>query len=225
MTVKNSDIGGFMEQFVYTAFSFPTVVFTFLLALAVLFWMVSLVGLFDSDGLVDGLDGGDGGFEGTQGFLAGLLWRFRLVGYPLALVFTLVALLGWWICYYAMFFIGLALPLGWLRFPVGALLLPFALYAAAWLAGRLMRPLRRFFVQSEVSARGFVGQTAVVRTSEVNAHFGEALLDDGGAGLIVQVRSRTVLDHGARVVLLEFDADRHVYHVVSEDDFLGKARS
>lgn len=211
-----------MDKFVFTAFSFPTVVFTFLLGLAVLFWLVSLFGLFDSDSLLDGLDGGDGGFDGAGGFLAGLLWRFRLVGYPLTLVFTVVALFGWWLCYYAMFFLAPLLPWAWLRFPVGALLLPFALYGAAWLAGRALKPLQRFFVQNEVSARGFIGKTAVVRTSTVEEDFGEAWLDDGGAGLIVQVRSRVRLPHGTRVVLLEFDAQKHVYHVVSEVDFLGR---
>lgn len=211
-----------MDKFVFTAFSFPTVVFTFLLGLAVLFWLVSLFGLFDSDSLLDGLDGGDGGFDGAGGFLAGLLWRFRLVGYPLTLVFTVVALFGWWLCYYAMFFLAPLLPWAWLRFPVGALLLPFALYGAAWLAGRALKPLQRFFVQNEVSARGFIGKTAVVRTSRVDQEFGEALLDDGGAGLIVQVRSRTPLAGGTRVVLLEFDGARHVYHVIAETEFLGK---
>lgn len=213
-----------MEKFVYTAFSFPTVVFTFLLGLAVLFWLVSLFGLFDGDSLLDGLDGGDGTFEGegVGGFLAALLWRFRLAGYPLTLVFTVVALFGWWLCYYVMVFVAPLLPWAWLRFPVGAVLLPFVLYAAAWLAGKTLLPLRRFFVQKEVSARGFVGKTAVVRTSRVDEAFGEALLDDGGAGLIVQVRSRTPLACGARVVLLEFDAQKHVYHVVSEVDFLGR---
>lgn len=214
-----------MERFVYTAFAFPTVVFTFLLGLAVLFWLVSLFGLFDMDSLVDGLDGGDGGFDDTGGFLAGLLWRFRLVGYPLTLVFTVVALLGWWICYYAMFFVQPLLPWAWLRFPLGFALLPCALYGAAWLAGKMLHPLRRFFVQAEVSARGFIGQTALVRTSRVDESFGEALLNDGGAGLIVQVRSKSPLEYGERVVLLEFDAEKHVYHVISERDFLGNNRS
>lgn len=211
-----------MERFVYTAFSFPTVVFTFLLALGVLFWLVSLFGLFDSDSLLDGLDGGDGSFEGAGGFLAALLWRFRLVGYPLTVVFTVVALIGWWICYYAMFFMAPALPFDWLRYVVGLVVLPVALYAAAWLAGRILLPLRRFFVQKEVSARGFVGRAAVVRTSRVDAHFGEATVNDGGAGLIVQVRSPTPLVRGERVVLIEFMADKHAYYVVREAEFLGK---
>lgn len=211
-----------MERFVYTAFSFPTVVFTFLLALSLLFWLVSLVGLFDSDGLVDGLDGGDGGLDSAGGFLAGLLWRFRLVGYPLTVVFTLLTLLGWWICYYAMYLFDNILPFDWLRYAVGLVLLPGAFYGAAWLSGKLLAPFRRFFVQQEVSARSFIGRAAVVRTSRADAHFGEATVNDGGAGLIVQVRSRETLARGERVVLIEFMADKHAYYVVREAEFLGK---
>ena len=91
-----------------------------------------------------------------------------------------------------------------------------ALYFAAWLSGYLLRPLRKLFVQGEVRAHHFVGKTAVVRTSRVDAQFGEAMVNDGGAGLIVQVRSVEPLAQGERVVLLQFDAQKHVYHVVRE---------
>lgn len=205
-----------MESFVRIAFSFPTVVFTALLAFAVLFWLVSLLGLFDSDSLMDGLDGGDGGLEGAEGVLAAFLLRFQLQGYPLTLVFTLLSLLGWWMSYYWMLFISDLLPFAWLRYPIGVLLLPLALYFAAWLSGYLLRPLRKLFVQGEVRAHHFVGKTAVVRTSRVDGQFGEAMVNDGGAGLIVQVRSVEPLAQGERVVLLQFDAQKHVYHVVRE---------
>lgn len=211
-----------METFIYTAFTFPTVVPTFLLALALLFWLVSLIGLFDADSLLDGLDGGDGGFAGGGGLLAALLWRFRLAGYPLTLVLTVVALFAWWLSYYTMFFLTPLLPWPWLRYPAGILLLPLVLYAGAWLAGKALLPLRALFVAKETRARGFVGQTALVRTSSVDEHFGEATLDDGGAGLIVQVRSHTPLAAGTRVVLLEFDAQDHVYYVMAEQEFFGK---
>lgn len=206
-----------MERFVHIAFSFPTVVFTFLLALAVLFWMVSLLGLFDADSL---LDGGDAQVEGAEGVFAALLLRFQLDGYPLTLVFTLLALVGWWLCYYWMLFVENLLPFAWMRYPLGVLMLPLVLYFAAWIASWLLRPLRRLFVQGEVSVRHFVGQTARVRTSRVDATFGEAVVHDGGAGLIVQVRSTTPIAHGECVILLEFDADKHVYHVVRDTESL-----
>ncbi|MDO5090239.1 MAG: hypothetical protein Q4D61_01720 [Cardiobacteriaceae bacterium] len=211
-----------METFFYTAFTFPTAVPTFLLMLAVLFWLVSLLGLIDADSLLDGLDGGDGNFAESGGLPAALLWRFRLIGYPITLTLTVVALFAWWLCYYAMFFLTPLLPWPWLRYPVGIALLPLAFYAAAWLAGKALLPLRPLFVQKETRAQGFVGKTAVVRTSAVDEHFGEATLDDGGAGLIVQVRSRTPLDAGTRVVLLEFDAQDHVYYVMAEQEFFAK---
>ncbi len=68
-----------------------------------------------------------------------------------------------------------------------------------------------------------LGQTAVVRTSRVDNDFGEAVLEDGGAGLILKVRSagEDRFTKGDRVVIFEKMGDDTVYRVISEAEFNG----
>ena len=83
------------------------------------------------------------------------------------------------------------------------------------------RPLCRKARQETV--KHVLGQTAIVRTSRVDQGFGEALLEDGGAGLIFKVRATgdDVFARGDRVVLFEHLPDENVYRVISESEFKG----
>ena len=70
-----------------------------------------------------------------------------------------------------------------------------------------------------------MGQVAIVRSSKVDDMSGEANFDDGGAGLIVKIRSfgEKTFVRGDKVVLLEYLPEQHMYRVISEDEFLGKS--
>ena len=59
-----------------------------------------------------------------------------------------------------------------------------------------------------------------VRTPTVDAHHGMADLDDGGAGLVLQVRSAGPhpIGRGDRVVLVEHDAQANTWRVMPERD-------
>ena len=84
-----------------------------------------------------------------------------------------------------------------------------------------MRPI---FKKMEQDVEKLVmGQTAIVRTSRVDNDFGEALLDDGGAGLILKIRSTGSNTHkqGDRVVLIEYLKELNVFRVISEEEFKG----
>src|SRR5438045_2884706 len=55
-----------------------------------------------------------------------------------------------------------------------------------------VRPLARIFVPSHATKHeNLVGKVCTVRTGTVTDRFGEALLEDGGAGLVVRVRVDT----------------------------------
>jgi hypothetical protein len=52
-----------------------------------------------------------------------------------------------------------------------------------------VRPLSYVFVEKRVTSRAdLIGKTCVVRTGKVTEAFGEGTLEDGGAGLVVRVR-------------------------------------
>ena len=88
----------------------------------------------------------------------------------------------------------------------------------------ICRPLRPLFHKVEaISSKSVLGQVAVVRSGRVTASHGEAVLEDGGAGLILRVRADEALGfkRGDRVVLLEYLAAEHAYRVITEEEFRG----
>lgn len=116
-----------MEIFLRTVLSFPTVLFSFMLCLAVIYWAVVAMGLlevdlldFEADSLLDGA-------HTTEG-LAGLLIKFKLNGVPVTLVLTLLMFFSWFLTYFTELYIFSQLPLGWLRYPLGLLLAVLALF-------------------------------------------------------------------------------------------------
>lgn len=209
-----------MDPFYNIVLSFPTIVFTFLLALAVIYWLLTVLGLVGIELLDFDLDAADS--VNSLNVFSGLLFKLGLNGVPLTIVISLIALSGWVLSFLAVYFIFPLVPFTWLQYLIGIPVLFGVLYVAALTTAALIKPLRPVFLASNQEVqKQILGQTAVVRTGEVNRAFGEAYLEDGGAGLIVKVRSYKdeVFKRGDRVVLLEYVAGENVFRVVSEADF------
>lgn len=217
-----------MDPFYRTLASFPTAIFTFVLLLCVLFWLAAVLGVIDIDFLDVDLPTADADLAGQSGdlgnpnALAGLLLRFGLSGVPVMVVLTLVALVGWLLSYYAAYLLDLPNAGALMRYGAGSLVLIIATYLAALVTALLIRPLRPLFERAQQGTpRQLLGQHAVVRTSVVNDSFGEAVVEDGGAGLILKVRSAgEAFRQGDRVVLLEYLAQENAYRVISEREFM-----
>ena len=171
------------------------------------------------DGLADGLaDGGADGAEGTTNILSAL----RLRDAPVTVVTSFVTLYGWLLSFFGMRYLGPALPFpSWLT-GLGVLLLSFV--AAVLLTSVTVRPIGRYFVTESGKHRAdFVGSICTVQTGEVTESFGQATVDDGGAGLIVQVRStkgRLDVERGARALIIDYDEAIEAYVVEPYDDML-----
>ena len=219
-----------MDPFYQNIASFPTVVFTFLLGVCVLFWLVAVLGMVDIDILDFGghhdfsHDLGDHDLAAEANALAGLLLRFGLHGVPVTIILSLMSLFGWLVSYYTVHFLFFLVPGDILRYVVGLGVVIGATYVSAFVTGVLIKPLRPLFKRArQESVKHVLGQTAVVRTSRVDSGFGEALLDDGGAGLILKVRATgdATFKKGDRVVLFEHLKNENIYRVVSEQEFSG----
>lgn len=219
-----------MNEFLLTIFSFPTVFFTFWLGLAVLYWLFACFGLVDIELLdvdVPDLDGqlhshAEHSFAET---FSGILLRLGLNGVPVTIIVTFIALVGWFISYYLSYFELVLLGYNWVRFIVGIPIIIFSMYLAILITAQLIKPLRQFFAKAEQHVeKKILGQVAIVRSSRVDADFGEVSFDDGGAGLILKARAfgEQQFVSGDRVVLLEHIAEQHFYRVISEAEFLGK---
>ena len=221
-----------MDPFYQNISSFPTVFFTFFLLIVVLYWLVAVLGLVDLDVLDFDIPDADGSLDinpdtglTNANVLAGVMLRFGLYGVPVTIILSFIALFGWFLCYYLVHFLFGFIPDGFISFLVGIPILLVSLYVSVMITATVIKPLRPLFKKSsQDTLKRVLGQTAIVRTSRVDNNFGEALLEDGGAGLILKVRTieGTTFQKGDRVVLLEHDKQKNVYRVISEAEFNGQ---
>jgi hypothetical protein len=241
-----------LAHFLAVALSFPSVVYTVLVGVAVVYWLFVMLGAAHLDALGEGagdgaLDGGghadvgghadgagDGGLDGTggegaegghadghHGGLSGILASLKLRSAPATVVLSVLVLFSW-------LFSVLAMQGAAALLPGGGLLLRLAVFVLAPIVALpftslVVRPLARVFVAHPVAAKqDLVGKIATVRTGTVTDRFGEALLEDGGAGLVVRVRveSGDILKRGDQVVILGYDDERQDFTVAPMDNLL-----
>jgi len=181
------------------------------------------------DGLLDGaaakgeaagelLDGGDGAHGGAEG----LLHAINLRRAPITVTFSFIIFFSWIASYLAVTFAGPALAgilPAWLTNTlvlVGALLLSLPLTSLA------TKPLESVFKQQPGQSRSdFIGSMCRISTGRVDERFGQATVEDGGAGLIIQVRGEGAnLKRGARALIIDFDQEREAYVVEAYDTML-----
>jgi hypothetical protein len=221
-----------MDPFYENISSFPTIFFSFFLLVTVVYWLVAVLGFVDIDFLDFDIPDSEGILDvntetelSNPDVLAGLMLRFGLHGVPVTIIVSFIALFGWLASYYAVHFLLSMFPGGLFRFLLGLPILLGAFYAGVMVTAIVIKPLRPLFQKAQQqTVKHVLGQTAVVRTSRVDREFGEAVLADGGAGLILKVRStgEAMFTKGDRVVLFEHLKEENVYRVVSEAEFRGE---
>jgi hypothetical protein len=205
-----------MIDFISNALSFPTIFYTGLLGLVVVYWLISIFGLVGYDAFEVEVDNGGG--------LADWLNKFRLDGIPFTLSLSLIIFFSWILCFYMVeFFINtmikdiddeiVHIALGfWLLILSPAIALPIVI--------ALLSPFKPFLNKLRKEAEGasandFVGRTAMIRSEKVNLLQGTVELSDGGAGLIFQVRAAEPNEYkrGDKVILKEYLAASHTYTI------------
>ena len=226
-----------MMEFLETCVSFPVSIFSGLLIISALYWLVAAFGLVDMDGFdldadVDVGDAGDigdvgGDGSGALGALAGLMHSLGLHGVPLPLIVSFIALFGWLITYHAFrFFLEPLFGPGLIRYALGAGLLAGSLVAAALGTSLMIRPLRPLFKKvPQVTGESIRGRVVVIRSTQVTATYGEAVYEDGGAGMLLDVRPARegeTFKRGDKAVILDYDAASRLYTIITEDEFRGR---
>ena len=213
--------------------------FTILLGVIALYWIIGLLGLVDMEALdgvggieVDGLDGidadaGDGVGEGADGgedgagssggFFQGILTIIGASDAPLIFVISLFSVFLW------AFNIG-----GNHYFNPGfesgrAALLLIPVVIAACVVTRLLvvplRPVMKMIRSSEKPAE-IIGATGTVRSSRLDAEFGEVEIETSEKNLILRARissAETTLNKGDHILVVSKDEDSNVYLVRSLD--------
>lgn len=204
-----------MSIFLSIVTSFPTVFFTVLLCVAVIYWLVSLSGLVDGDAM-DGDIGGDGAVD-----FGGLLATLGLQGVPLPLMITLLSLTGWLISYFADLLLGINALTGLLGWMLSLILLIVSIIGAVIATAVLVRPLRPLFVRAYHKPQDMqlIGALCTIRSGSVGPASGSADVHIDGSHLILQVRSDSPLVRGDKAVLIEYLPEKQAYWVVPEKEF------
>ncbi len=221
-----------MDQFIAIALSPPTVVFTALLALMLVYWVFVMLGaldleLFDPGGALEGAEGaaegaGEAAAEGADGIegFAGVLSALRLRHAPLTVVASFVSLFGWLGSYFGMRYLAPILPLGDV---LSALIVALAAALIALpFTSLVTRPLAPLF--RTTPARGhadLVGKVVVVKTQKVDGGFGQGTLEDG---LLLSVRCEDAdaLKRGDRALILGWDEEKEAFEVEPLEVVMGK---
>lgn len=229
-----------MREFLETAASFPTVVFSIVLIFFLGFWVVTTLmgaGLnalddfdfdfdnaadaeldldFDVDTDIDADIEVDG--SGSRGLLRGIVEFLGIAGMPLLLALNLIALFSWATSMLAMTVLGDVS--GVLRILVGIIVMVGSFLMGGFITGRIARRLSSVFQATPaLRHRELVGSTCTVTTSKVTAVFGQAEVRDAeGGSLIVQVRceKENVLGAGDRALIFDLDKESGVFHVSAD---------
>ena len=229
-----------MEVFLKVVTSFPTVVYSVLLLVVTVHWLLSALGILGIDS-IDGLLPDDIGMDGTHGLhgahgahgthgahpgdhgsSGSILMKFGLHGVPVMVVFTIIAIVGLTFCFFVELYVLSAMPDGMSGTLLGIATMIGGLLLSIPVARIVLSPVRRMMRRYEpVTQRPLLGRYAEVRSPEITQTHGTALVDDGGAGLILQVRADVPgrFVRGDRIVLIEYLEEQNAYRVTSTEEF------
>jgi hypothetical protein len=250
-----------MSHFLALALAFPTVVYTVLLGVSLVYWLFVVVGaahvnlLGDgaadaaADAAIEGVakgalegatkgilegaaehaggagdigdsaDGADGGDGGPGGIMAAL----KLRSAPATVVLSVILLFSWIFTMLGLQAVEAVVPEGVLTTIAKLALFVLAPILALFPTSIAVRPLARLFTPAAATtSEELVGKLCRIRTGTVTERFGEAMLDDGGAGLVVRVRVEggEKLARGDQAVIVGYDADREEFTVAPLDGVL-----
>jgi hypothetical protein len=194
-----------MDSFLAAILAFPTVVFTVLLVLFILYAAATLLGALDIHWL-DGILGID---HAPDSVLEGALSSLGVAGIPITI------------------FGGVASTFAWLTSIAASKFLPDSLaisiavllasgFVGAMLGGLAVRPFRGIFNTPPAPLRkAIVGKICTVRSLRVDDNTGVAEVEDGGSGFIAEVRCfrENELTRGSKAIVFDYDAQQGVYHV------------
>lgn len=209
-------MGGFLEA----AASFPTAIFSSLLGVVLVYWLLAVVGIVDIEHHGLHLDAhahaGHAHADGDDvGTVAGVAHVLGLHGVPLSVGISLLVLIAWTLsCLGGMWLLPL-LP-GAVTFPAAAILGLASLSLAVPLVRLAVRPLRGLFVtHSALHNASLVGETCKILTGTVDEKVGRAEVAQRGANINIRVwaPAPNTLHRGSLARIVAYDDAHSRYRI------------
>jgi hypothetical protein len=222
-----------MDAFISSLFAFPTGIFSIPLGVAVLYWLLVIVGALDIDILHFGdhdvgHHGGD--HDSHVGTNPNALLEFLRVGQvPITIIISVFLVFAWIVCLTASTFVRPHVP-DWSWWLFGLPVLGAALVTAVVGTGLAVAPLAKVFsLDDQPKADDLIGKMVEVTSSEVTPRFGTARHDRAsGEDLLLNVgcEPHHVLKRGDQAVVLDYNRASGVYHIAplphTRPDFLAE---
>lgn len=213
-----------MDTFIASLFSFPTAIFSVAMGIAVLYWLLVIVGACDIDllhigdhdvGHHAGHDAGD--HDAHSGTNPNALLEFlRLGQVPITIIASVFTFLAWSVCLLASTYLRPVVP-DWSWWLFGLAALAVALVVAVFGTGLAVAPLAKAFsLDSQPKADDLIGKMVEVTSSEVTPRFGTARHDrPTGEDLILNVtcEARHSFKRGDLAVVLAYERADGLYRI------------
>ncbi|WP_150248761.1 OB-fold-containig protein [Nocardiopsis deserti] len=205
-----------MGMFLDTAFGFPTVLFTPLLVVVAVYWLLVSVGATGSD-VLDSVDD-----SGEAAGLSSLMSRVGLGRVPVTVALSSLVCVAWFVSMMGSIMTSLlhttSTPL---LIALGLVVLLIALVAAWAVTSGLVMSVQRFLPNRGSGSRNeLVGRTCTIRIGEANEGFGQAeITTAGGASISIPVRTigQEVLPVGSTALIFDHSAEQDVFLVTHFD--------
>ena len=201
------------------ATAFPTAIYTVLLGVVLVYWLLAIIGMvdFESSGIDLDIETHADAAVDDLGTLASYVVAFGLHGVPFSIVVSLLVLVGWTLSFLAGVTVLAWVPTDILKWLVGLVVLAVAFALSIVITARLVRPLRGLFVHHTAQSNAsLVGQTCRVLTGTVDERQGRAEVAQRGASINIRVWSPSpnTLQRGDSALITEYDAGTHRYLVM-----------
>jgi hypothetical protein len=211
-------MGNFMEAVT----GYPTAIYTVLLGVVLVYWVLAMLGLVDIEhhGIDVDLAHADGDAEDV-GDLASYVVAMGLNGVPFSVAVSLLVLVAWVVSCLGGEWLLPLVPTTLLKLVAGTALLVASAVVAIPVTAVAIRPLRGLFVShTAVSNAALVGQTCKVVTGVVNEKDGRAEVARRGASLNIRVWALVpnTLKRGSIALILEYDEVAARYLIAAHDD-------
>jgi hypothetical protein len=194
-----------MSAFLDAILAFPTVVFTVLVVLFVLYAAATLLGALDIEWLDSLLD-----IDHVEdSVLEGALSFFGVAGIPITIFGGVASILAWVTSIFATKLLPDMVALDVIVL-IGSGVIGLAL------GGIAVRPLRGVFNMPPAPQRKqIVGKVCTIRSLRVDGGSGTAEVADGGSGFIAEVRCfrDNELTRGSKAIVYDYDHQQGIYHV------------
>ncbi len=199
-------------EFLNTALTFPTVIFSVLLIIVCLFWLTNIIGLADID-----IFEGDIEVEAEANASSGLFNNMGLGDVPITVSASIIIMTSWLISFYSQSWILSFMNNNPLYYLIGGVVILACFVISLPISAILVKPLKRFFTSKETASKNdLIGLECIIATGKVTETFGQARVNIQGTEQLIEVRIQDLqhkFELGNTAVLIDHLIENNSYTI------------